>query len=204
MSSLVVGVGDMRVARAGAGPLPGVFGGANSGSMASLPLLHNNGSTEGTLVTYALGSCIGLMVYDRVARVGGMLHYMLPDSAIDLEKAAANPAMFADVGIPLLFRSCYQLGAEKKRMVAYAAGGAEPLTGFNSFEIGRRNQLALKKILWKAGVILRGESLGGTLSRTVRLELATGRIGMRTGAGIEECMYDPDARDGVRQAGRQP
>jgi len=146
-----------------------------------------------SLVTYALGSCIGLMVYDPVVRVGGMLHYMLPDSTLDLEKAAKTPAMFADVGIPLLFRSCYELGAEKKRMTVYAAGGAQVMGTGDLFEIGKRNQLALKKILWKAGVLLRGSELGGTLSRTIRLDLNSGRILMRTGGSRDEVLHEGTA-----------
>jgi len=139
-----------------------------------------------TLITYALGSCIGLVAYDAVAHVGGLLHYMLPDSTLDSAKGASNPAMFADLGIPLLLQKCCDLGAEKKRLMLYAAGGAEALGVPNTFEIGKRNQLALRKLLWKAGVLLRSESLGGTLSRTIRLEVGTGRIGIRTGGGAEQ------------------
>jgi chemotaxis protein CheD len=151
---------------------------------------HVSRQPDVSLVTYALGSCIGLMVYDPVVRVGGMLHYMLPDSTLDLEKAAKTPAMFADVGIPLLFRSCYELGAEKKRMTVYAAGGAQVMGTGDLFEIGKRNQLALKKILWKAGVLLRGCELGGTLSRTIRLDLNSGRILMRTGGSRDEVLHE--------------
>jgi chemotaxis protein CheD len=163
MNTLTVGVGELRV----------------------------SGNREDALVTYALGSCIGLIVYDGVAKVGGLLHYMLPDSTIDAAKAAATPAMFADTGIPLLFRSCYELGAEKKRMTVHAAGGAQVMGSADMFEIGKRNQLALKKILWKAGVLMRGDAVGGTVSRTVRIELDTGRIVLRTAGGAEEVMHGP-------------
>lgn len=162
LNSLTIGVGDLRVSK----------------------------GAQTSLITYALGSCIGLMVYDRVAQVGGMLHYMLPDSKLDPEKAARLPGMFADVGIPELFHRCYALGAEKKRMVVHAAGGAQVTGTSDLFEIGKRNQLALKKILWKAGVLLKGEAVGGTLSRTVRLELNTGRVLLRTGGGPGEVMFD--------------
>jgi chemotaxis protein CheD len=152
--------------------------------------LHVSRQPDVSLVTYALGSCIGLMVYDPVMHVGGMLHYMLPDSTLDPEKAVNTPAMFADSGIPLLFRSCYELGAEKKRMAVYAAGGAQVMGTGDLFEIGKRNQLALKKILWKAGVLLRGSSLGGNLSRTIRLDLNSGRILMRTDGSREEVLHE--------------
>ncbi len=75
------------------------------------------------LVTYALGSCICLAVYDPQAKVGGLLHFMLPDSSLDAAKAKETPAMFADTGIPLLFKSCYAQGAEKKRMIVKVAAG---------------------------------------------------------------------------------
>jgi len=83
----------------------------------------SNRQTE-SIITYALGSCIGLIIYDPVVRVGGILHFMLPESSIDKEKASARPYMFADSGIPRLFKSAYKLGAVKQRMKVYVAGGA--------------------------------------------------------------------------------
>src|SRR5436305_4658403 len=77
------------------------------------------------LITYALGSCIAVAIYDPVAKVGGLLHFMLPESGIDPEKARTNPYMFADTGIPLLFRRSYQRGAAKQRLVIDIAGGAQ-------------------------------------------------------------------------------
>lgn len=71
-------------------------------------------NSSDVLITYALGSCIAVVVYDPHARVGGMLHFMLPNASLDAVKARENPCMFADTGIPLLFKACYQLGAEKR------------------------------------------------------------------------------------------
>lgn len=121
MSDLIVGISDIKVS--------------------------NN--AQDILVTYALGSCIGIVVFDPVAKVGGMLHYMLPDSNLDQNKAKENPAMFADTGIPLLFKSCYKLGAEKKRMLVKVAGGASILDDTNYFRIGQKNIMAMRKIFWK-------------------------------------------------------
>jgi chemotaxis protein CheD len=131
-------------------------------------------NTEEVLVTYALGSCIGLTIWDPVARVGGMLHFMLPESQSDPEKAKRNPALYADTGIPLLFRTAYQLGAEKRRLLVRLAGGAQLLDGDGVFNIGKRNYLAMKKIFWKAGVLIHDEEVGGNTSRTLRLEIGTG------------------------------
>jgi chemotaxis protein CheD len=133
-------------------------------------------AAESALATYALGSCIGLGIYDPIAKVGGLLHFMLPESSLNPDKAIENPFMFADTGIPQLFHAAYRLGAEKRRLVVWAAGGAQVSDDNGLFNIGKRNNLALRKILWKAGVMIHGEEVGGTTARTVRLEVATGRF----------------------------
>jgi len=138
------------------------------------------------LVTFALGSCIGLSVYDTRAAVGGLLHYMLPDSSIDPVRGKQNPFMFADTGIPLLIDKVCALGANKRQLVAHASGGACIMDPDNVFDIGKRNYLALRKLLWKAGVLLSCEAVGGSISRTVRLEIGTGRLWVQEGAGSRE------------------
>lgn len=134
-----------------------------------------------TLVTYSLGSCIGVTIWDPQSRVGGMLHYMLPDASINPEKAKSIPAMFGETGIPLLFRSAYALGAVKTRLVVKVAGGAQLLGDSQLFDIGKRNYLLLRKLLWKNGVLIDKEDVGGSVSRTIRLDIGTGRFTMRRG-----------------------
>ena len=138
----------------------------------------SNGA-EAVLATYALGSCIAVAIHDPVAGVGGLLHFMLPESSLNPDKASQSPFMFADTGIPLLFHAAYKLGAEKRRLVVRAAGGAQVMDENGVFNIGKRNHVALRKILWKAGVMVHGEEIGGTTARTVRLEVATGRFWVR-------------------------
>src|SRR5262245_34875401 len=138
------------------------------------------------LATFALGSCIGLSVYDPRARVGGLLHYMLPDSTIDPARGRENPFMFADTGIPLLIEIVCAKGASKRGLVAHAAGGASIMDPNNVFDIGKRNHQALRKILWKAGVLLSSEAVGGGNSRTVRLEIGTGNLWLQEGCGQRE------------------
>lgn len=133
-----------------------------------------------TLITYSLGSCIGIAIYDASARVGGMLHYMLPESSISPEKAKAAPAMFADTGIPKLFRAAYELGASKARLIVKVAGGSQLLDDNGTFNIGKRNYLALRKILWTNGVMIKAEDVGGALSRTLKLDIATGDVTLRS------------------------
>lgn len=155
---------------------------------------------EATLVTYALGSCLAIAIYDPVACVGGMLHFMLPESALDPAKAERNPYMFADSGIPFLFRNAYAQGAEKKRLWVRIAGGANVMDESGVFNIGKRNHLAVRKILWKAGVLVHGESVGGGNSRTVRLEMATGKLWLQISSGArQEMPVGMPAPKGVEQ-----
>jgi chemotaxis protein CheD len=138
------------------------------------------------LTTYALGSCIGLAIHDAAAGVGGMLHFMLPDSSIDPQRARQNPYLFADTGIPLLLDNLRARGASFKRMVVRAAGGAQMMDREGVFEIGKRNYVAMRKILWKAGVLIDGEEVGGTHSRTMRLEIGSGRVWLHESGASRE------------------
>ena len=136
--------------------------------------------TEDVLVTHALGSCIAVIIHDPVARVAGLLHFMLPESKVDAVQASTRPFLFADTGIPLLFQNSYRLGALKARLVVVVAGGAQMMDSNETFNIGKRNQMALRRIFWKAGVNVSREELGGTSSRTVHIEVDTGRVRLRT------------------------
>jgi chemotaxis protein CheD len=134
------------------------------------------GGSGDMLVTHALGSCLGLTVYDPVARVGGLLHAMLPLSSINPQKAQTNPAMFVDTGVPLLFKALYEQGAQKSRMLVKAAGCGNPLTKNEIFKIGERNYTVLKKLLWKNNILLKSEDIGGSASRTVHFDLSSGQV----------------------------
>ena len=133
-------------------------------------------NVEESLVTYSLGSRIAVITFDPVARVGGILHFMLPEASMDLEKARKKPAMFADSGIPMLFKQIFQLGATKKNTIVKVAGGSEIMGENGVFTIGKRNYLAMRKIFWKNNVLIAAEHVGGSVNRTVRLEMATGRV----------------------------
>ncbi|MFZ5432752.1 MAG: chemotaxis protein CheD [Calditrichota bacterium] len=153
---LVVGVGDMKLSdRAG-----------------------------DVIVTHALGSCIGIALYDPVAVVGGLLHFMLPDSSVNPQRAQENPWMFGNVAIPAFFKKLYEKGAEKKRLIVKVAGGAQFLDDKDFFAIGKRNHTMMRKVFWQNGVLIKAEHVGGTISRTMYLELGTGRTWIST-AGKE-------------------
>lgn len=134
------------------------------------------------LITYALGSCLGIVVHDPVVNVAGMLHVMLPTGTIDPAKMAEKPAMFVDSGVPLLFKECYKLGAKKERMQVKVAGGAH--AGANEeddrFQIGKRNMIALRKLLWKNGVMVHAHDTGGVqTSRTMWVEVTSGEVTLK-------------------------
>ncbi|MEA2059086.1 MAG: chemotaxis protein CheD [Thermodesulfobacteriota bacterium] len=138
-----------------------------------------------TISTYSLGSCIGLVVFDPVVRAGGILHYMLPESKLDREKAASRPFLFADTGIPRLFKGVYKLDGLKNRMQVSVFGGSQILDQKGFFNIGKRNFMALKKILFKNNVMVSYEDVGGNVNRTIRLEIATGSIYVKTSGSKE-------------------
>jgi chemotaxis protein CheD len=169
MTSLTIGIGDCKISN----------------------------DPDDVLVTHALGSCIAILIHDPVAKVSGLLHYMLPESGIDADKAAKRPFMFADTGIPMLFQGSFKLGAVKSRLVVMAVGGAQMLDPNGTFNIGQRNHMAMRKILWKAGVIVHKEEIGGTSSRTVRIDVASGRVQLRTAGEPERDLVVNSKKNGA-------
>ncbi len=134
------------------------------------------------LITYALGSCLGITIHDPVAGVGGLLHAMLPSATADKDRGAGQPSKFVDSGVTTLFKEAYRMGARKERIVLKVAGGASVANEgkMDTFQIGKRNAVALKKLLWKNGVLIRGEDLGGNISRTLSLDMASGEVRVKS------------------------
>jgi chemotaxis protein CheD len=129
---------------------------------------------QDVLVTYALGSCIAVSVYDPVARCAGLLHYQLPTSSLDANRAQTNPCMFADTGLAFLLEEMTALGASPRRLQVKLAGGAEILDDKGVFSIGKRNHTAIRKILWQRGLLLKAERVGGSEPRTLYLHVGDG------------------------------
>lgn len=147
-----------------------------------------SGNSGDLIITHALGSCLGIAVYDPVAEVGGLLHVMLPDHLVDPAKSEKNPYMFVDTGVPALFKTCYREGAQKERMKVMVAGGA-CVNGdeeHDMFQIGKRNFVMLRKLLWKNGVLLKSQDVGGTESRTMTLEIGSGLVTVKRGGTTTE------------------
>ena len=138
------------------------------------------------IVTHALGSCVAVCLWDPDLRIAGMIHVLLPDSRINPQRALEQPAAFADTGLPLLFDAAYRLGARKTRLRIRLVGGAEVGAegGASSFNIGRRNLLAAKNALWRNGVLIDAEEIGGRTVRTVYLAVDDGRLQVTSGRDV--------------------
>jgi chemotaxis protein CheD len=139
-----------------------------------------SGSADDILVTYSLGSCVGLALYDKVAQVGGMIHCMLPLSKIDAEKAAVKPYMFVDTGVTLLLTELFKRGAQRKNLVAKVAGAGSPLGREETFRIGQRNYTILRKLLWKNNILIEAEDVGGAKARTMYLYMHDGLVTVKS------------------------
>ncbi len=135
---------------------------------------------DDVVVTHALGSCLGISIHDPVANVGGIFHVMLPNASVSPEKAEKNPFMFVDTGTPIFFKEAYAAGAVKERLVVKVAGGAALGTGEDFFAIGKRNFIVLRKLFWKNGIMIAGQDVGGNISRTMHLEIGSGRTWLQS------------------------
>jgi len=131
------------------------------------------------LATYSLGSCLGIAMHDAVAGMGGMIHCMLPDSTIHAAKATERPCMFVDTGVPLLLREFLSAGSRREDLVVRAAGASCMMPDEQAFMIGRRNREACLSILGKNGLTLSASSVGGNSSRSISLDISTGRLVVR-------------------------
>jgi len=150
MSTIILGVGDLGVS-----------------------------NTVGDVIkTLALGSCVAVVFLEPRTRSVGMVHVALPESSIDRAKALVKPGYFADTGFIALLDalkriSCFQ---NEKSLIVKMAGGAQVLDPHNTFNIGKRNELALKKMLWTQGMGVQAEDVGGHISRSIAVDVDTGRV----------------------------
>ena len=135
------------------------------------------------IVTHALGSCLGIVAFDPAAGVGGMFHAMLPNASVNPDKAKSNPYMFVDVGTPLFFKELYKHGADKKNLIVKVCGGASigAADKDDYFAIGKRNFVMLRKLFWTNGIIIKNQDVGGSISRTLYLDLKDGRTWILSG-----------------------
>ena len=131
------------------------------------------------LSTYPLGACLGIAIYDPIAKVGGLLHSLLPASSIDPKRAADRPGMFLDTGLAELLQRAGELGAQRERVRIFVAGGAQIMDETSPFNIGKRNYDVLTELLAQMNLKIYAEDVGGRTNRTMRIALATGDVRLK-------------------------
>lgn len=138
---------------------------------------------EGVLVTLGLGSCVGIALYDRQTRVGGLAHILLDESQKFCKRGSNsfNPAKYVDTALPLLLKKMESLGASKSSVVAKIAGGSS-LFNFNTGQkgVGEKNVQAARQILQDLKIELISEDVGGSHGRTMRFFVETGQVVIKT------------------------
>ena len=137
---------------------------------------------DSNLVAPGLGSCIGLILYDPINKIGAMAHVVLPDSTTT-SKEITTPGKYADTAVPYIIEQITNAGANKRNLVVSIAGGAQMFTlekGSNVLNIGTRNNIAVKAALTKAGLKLNASDTGGNKGRTLRIDINTGTVYVRS------------------------
>ena len=135
------------------------------------------------LSTYGLGTCVGVVIFDKINSIGGMLHLMLPDSKLSPEKAEKRPAMFADTGFKQLMQTFWEYGGMTQNANVLIAGGASILNNSEGFNIGQRNSVAVKQQMNHYKLVARVEETGGFDNRTLHLNIGTGEVDIKTSSG---------------------
>lgn len=135
---------------------------------------------SGLLVTVGLGSCVGVVIYDPIKKIGGMAHILLADSGLT-NSPSQNLMKYADTALPMMLDKMLREGAMPNRLAAKIAGGGQLfdyniIGGISEFSVGEKNILAVKKTLNKLRIPLLGEDVGGNFGRTMKLFLDSGKV----------------------------
>ena len=135
-----------------------------------------SGNVDDLIIAPNLGSCLGIAAYDPLLKRGGVVHCLLPLSMADKEKAKEKPCMYVDTGVAFLLETLLQMGSKKRDLVISVAGGANINDEHGVFEIGKRNYIALRKMLWKNDLLIAAEHVGDAVSRTLSLDINSGDV----------------------------
>jgi len=141
-----------------------------------------------TLITLGLGSCVGVILYDSVNKIGGLAHVMLPDSNFSV-KTEYNPGKFADTAIDVLVKEILELGGDRRNFISKIAGGAQMFqirSENNIMQIGKRNVEAVRAKLSQLKIRIVAEDVEGNHGRTIEFFCETGELTIKTiGHGIK-------------------
>lgn len=138
------------------------------------------------IITYSLGSCVGVTVYDTRLKIGALVHCLLPLSKTDKARAETSPCMFVDTGMMSLISAMMEKGSKQRDLIACVAGGATIIDQKKTFNIGERNYAVLRKVLWKNNILIAAEDIGGSSARTMYLEMESGKSFVKSGTNISE------------------
>lgn len=144
--------------------------------MADFLVVHNQNAI---LRTTPLGACLGISIFDPVAKVAGMLHSMLPDSGIDVARAVSRPGMFLDSGLAAMLTRARDLGARLENLTLCVAGGARILDETSYFNIGHHNFEVLTRLLDELGIKPAAQDVGGLSNRSMQLRATTGEVRLK-------------------------
>jgi len=133
------------------------------------------------LTTPPLGSCVCVVLYDELTRIGSMAHFMLPD--INLAKSKENRAKFANTVVEIMLKEMINMGVPRSRIKAKIVGGANMFPSMdqaNPIQIGTRNIAAVKDELKKRKIRLMAEDTEGNYARSVEFFLETGAVSIKS------------------------
>ncbi len=129
-----------------------------------------------SLITYALGPCLGVAAYDAVRSIAGLAHCQLPLSLDDPEQAKLRPGRYVDSGVGLLLEQMQKCGSQLNNIAICVAGGAQATNGEGVFKIAQRNHTVFRKLMWKNSLVVSAEDVGGDRPRTMSIEVGTGNV----------------------------
>ena len=157
--------------------------------MADYAVVQNQNTV---LRTPPLGACLGVSIFEPVAKVAGIMHSMLPDSGIDPARGVSRPGMFLDTGLASMLVRARELGAKLENLVVCVAGGARILDETSYFNIGHRNFEVLTGLLNELGLKLKAQEVGGLSNRAMLLSAATGEVRLKiSGQGKLKTLCKP-------------
>jgi chemotaxis protein CheD len=146
-----------------------------------------------SLITYALGPCLGVVGYDSVRSIAGLVHCQLPLSLDDPEQAKLRPARYVDSGVSLLLDQMQQCGAQLGSISICVAGAAQVTSGEGVFKIAQRNHNVFRKLMWKNSLIIQAEDTGGDRPRTLSVDVGSGSVHIVKDR-IKELFFQPSPR----------
>ncbi len=141
-------------------------------------------SPNAVLSCFGLGSCVAVCAYDNQEKFGGMAHIVLPQNN---NLPGNNPAKFADTAVPLLLNEMIKRGSVKNRLIVKIAGGAQMTLApglRDTFKTGERNLAQILSVLQKENITLAAADTGGSIGRTVKLYIGTGRVTVKTAYSV--------------------